>query len=109
MLIDFNSQTERSFTGMNGGSGQVDAKMFMNQSGKVIICRLEAGASIGLHTHSTSNDINFVLSGNGRALCDDAEELLTPGVCHYCPKGSRHSIENTGSEDLVLYTVVQEL
>ena len=24
------------------------------------------------------------------------------GVCHYCPKGSEHSIINTGKEDLML-------
>ncbi|MBQ7221125.1 MAG: cupin domain-containing protein [Synergistaceae bacterium] len=108
MLIDFNAQEERVFEGMNGGKGQVSAKMFMNSSGKVIVSRLKAGASIGLHTQTTGNDINFVVSGTGRALCDGKEEILTSGVCHYCPKGSSHMIENTGSEDLVLYTVVQE-
>ena len=109
MLIDFNRQNERVFTGMNGGTGEVCAKMYVNSSGKVIISRLKPGASIGLHTQNNGNDINFVVSGNGRALCDDNEEILSPGVCHYCQKGSSHMIENTGSEDLVLYTVVQEL
>ncbi len=109
MLIDFNSQEYRIFHGMNGGAGDVYAKMYMNSSGKVIISRLKPGASIGLHTQSSGNDINFVVSGTGRALCDGTEEILTPGVCHYCPKGSSHMIQNTGNEDLVLYTVVQEL
>ena len=108
MLIDFNAQDERVITGMNGGKGEVAAKMFMNASGKVIVSRLKAGASIGLHTQTSGNDINFVVSGTGRAVCDGSEEILTAGVCHYCPKGSSHMIENTGSEDLVLYTVVQE-
>ena len=30
------------------------------------------------------------------------------GTCHICKKGSEHSIENTGDEDLVLLTVVVE-
>ena len=108
MLIDFNAKEERVFHGMNGGKGDVSAKMFMNSSGKVIVSRIKPGASIGLHVQTTGNDINFVAGGEGRAVCDGAEELLKAGVCHYCPKGSSHMIENTGTEDLVLYTVVQE-
>ncbi|MBQ7154487.1 MAG: cupin domain-containing protein [Synergistaceae bacterium] len=109
MLIDFNAQDEKIFEGMNGGTGKVAAKMFMNSSGKVIVSRLKPGSSIGLHTQTTGSDINFVVSGTGLAICDGTEEALTSGVCHYCPKGSSHMINNTGSEDLVLYTVVQEL
>lgn len=109
MLIDFNAKDEKIIEGMNGGTGKVAAKMFMNSSGKVIVSRLEPGASIGLHTQATSNDINFVVSGRGLAYCDGSEEVLHAGVCHYCPKGSSHEIINTGSEDLILYTVVQEL
>ena len=95
MLIDFNKQDERVITGMNGGTGEIAAKMYMNSSGKVIVSRLKQKSSIGLHVQNSGNDINFVVSGNGRAL-----------VRHYCPKGSSRMIENTGSEDLVLYTVV---
>ena len=109
MLIDFNSQEEHVFSSMNGGTGRVAAKMFMNSSGKVIVSRIEPNSSIGLHVQGNGNDINFVVSGTGKAVCDGEEETLTPGVCHYCPKGSSHSIINTGQEDLVLYTVVQEL
>ena len=108
MLINFNSQEEQIFENMNGGSGRVHAKMFMNSSGKVIISRLEPGASIGLHTQNNGNDINFIVSGNGKVVCDGIEEILTAGNCHYCPKGSSHSIINAGTEDLVLYTVVDE-
>ena len=106
MLIDFTKQEERIIEGMNGGKGRVSAKMFANNSGRVIVSRISPGASIGLHTQTTGNDINFVVSGKGRAVCVGEEETLTAGVCHYCPKGSSHIIENTGDEDLVLYTVV---
>lgn len=39
-------------------------------------------------------------------MCDGKEEILKPGVCHYCPKGGEHSIINTGEDDLVLFTAV---
>ena len=51
---------------------------------------------------------NYVLSGNGKATCDGEKEILSPGTCHICKKGSEHSIENTGDEDLILLTIVVE-
>ena len=86
MLIDFNSKEEKIIEGMNGGQGKIAAKMFMNSSGKVIVSRLAPGASIGSHVQTSGNDINFVVSGEGKAFCNGIEEILKPGVCHYCPK-----------------------
>ena len=57
---------------------------------------------------NTGDDINYVLSGTGKAICDGQEELLSAGTCHICKKGSEHSIANIGDEDLVLLTVVVE-
>ena len=33
---------------------------------------IRPGGSIGLHRHETSDDINYVLSGVGAAICDVA-------------------------------------
>lgn len=63
-------------------------------------------SSIGYHKQESNDDINFIVSGEGIAICDDVEEILKPGVCHICPKGSSHSITNTGSGDLIFFTVV---
>lgn len=108
MLINFNEIKEIKAPGMNGGTGEITAKMYMDQYGKIIPCHIHAGSSIGIHKHETSDDINFILSGTGMAVCDGKEELLTTGTCHICRKGSEHRIINTGDEDLVLLTVVAE-
>ena len=108
MLIDFNNLKEVTIPSLNGGEGEVSARMFMDQHGKVMTSRIPKGSSIGVHTHNTSCEYNFVLSGFGKAVCDNAEEMLAAGVCHYCPNGSTHKIINTGDEDLVLITVVCE-
>lgn len=108
MIINFNEIAERTAPGMNGGTGEISAKMFMDEQGKIIPCRIHAGGSIGMHIHQTSDDINYIFSGTGKAICDGNEELLSQGVCHICKKGSEHSIINTGSEDLVLLTIVVE-
>ena len=108
MLIDFNEKQERNVTGMNGGTDIVCAKMYVGEHGKIIPSRIMPGASIGRHSHPTSDDINYVLSGTGKAVCDGREEELHAGTCHICPKGSSHSIENIGDKDLVMLTVVVE-
>ncbi len=108
MIIDFNRIKEVQVKEMNGGTGEVTAKMYMDKEGKIIPGSIRPGGSIGTHSHPTSDDINYILSGSGKAFCDGREELLAPGVCHICKKGSEHSIVNTGEEDLVMLTVVVE-
>ncbi|MGN1025187.1 MAG: cupin domain-containing protein [Faecousia sp.] len=108
MLIDFNAMKEMTVPGMNNGTGTMTAKLYIDEQGKIIPCSIHPGGSIGLHRHETSDDINYVLSGSGKAVCDGQEEILTVGTCHICKKGSAHSIVNTGNEDLVLLTIVVE-
>lgn len=93
---------------MNNGTGIITARIFKDEQGKLISCSIHPGGSIGLHRHETSDDINYVISGEGKAICDGQEEKLRAGTCHICKKGSEHSIENTGDEDLILLTVVVE-
>lgn len=88
MLIDFNKIQEISVTGMNNGMGTIKAKIYMDKKGKIITCTIKVGGSIGLHTHETSDDINYVLNGEGKAICDGQEEILSTGICHICKKGS---------------------
>lgn len=108
MLINFNELKDITIPHLNGGQGEVSARMHMDEEGKIMVSRIPVGASIGMHEQGTSNDINYVISGNGIAQCDGEDEILKPGVCHYCSKGSTHSIVNTGNEDLILFTVVAE-
>lgn len=108
MRIDFNQIQEMTMPCLHGGPGEVSARFFGGEGGKLISCRIHPGGGIGLHSHPTSDDVNFVLLGTGLAVCDGQEEPLEPGVCHICKKGSEHSIQNTGEGDLVLLTVVVE-
>ena len=55
---------------------------------------------------ASGDDMNYIISGTGRAICDGIEEALRPEVMNICPKGSEHAIINTGEEDLVMLTIV---
>ena len=96
MLIDFNKLKNVDIPNLNNGEGVVSAKMYMEEKNKIMISVLPA------------SEINYVISGEGKAVCDGKEEVLGAGLCHYCPKGSCHSIINTGNSDLVLFTAVPE-
>ena len=109
MLINFDNLPEVNIKSMNGGLGNVAAKIFKNEFGKVILSRIPPNTSIGMHVQKTSNDINFIVKGKCKAICNGNIEDIYPSVCHYCPKESKHSIINIGKEDLIILTVVQEL
>lgn len=106
MLIDFNKIQEITLPGMNDGTGVMTARMFNDEKYRIIPTHIHKGGSIGTHTPDSGDDINYILSGTGKAICDGKEEKLKAGVMHICPKGSEHSIINTGDEELVMLTIV---
>ena len=106
MLIDFNNIAPMTIPGMNGGTGTMTAQMYNDDAYRIIPTTIHLGGSIGKHVQESGDDLNYILSGTGKAICDGVEELLAPGVMHICPKASQHSIINTGKEDLVMLTVV---
>ena len=106
MLVDFDSADWIEIPHMNGGEGSVFAKMIMTRDTRIILTRIPPRSSIGLHTQNTGDDVNFILEGNGKAICDGKEEILAPGSCHICPKGSEHTIFNDGDKDIILFTSV---
>ena len=106
MRIDFNDIDSMTFPGMNNGTGMMSARMYNDDSYRIIPTAIHSGGSIGNHKQESGDDMNYIISGTGKAFCDGVEEDLRPGVMHICPKGSEHSIVNTGEEDLVMLTIV---
>jgi len=84
----------------------MSARMYNNDSYRIIPTMIHPGSSIGTHIQDSGDDLNYIISGMGKAICDGIEEELKPGVMHICPKSSEHSIINTGEEDLVMLTIV---
>lgn len=107
-MNDFASMEESVLHEFKGGQGDTVARMYVDELNRVMKSRLAPGCSIGLHTHESSSEIIFILSGIGTAQLDGKEEILPPGSCHYCKKGQSHTLMNKGSEDLHFYAVVPE-
>lgn len=108
MLIDFAAIEEKAIPHMRDGEKEANMRIYADELGKIMRGRLVPGASIGLHTHDTSSEIIYVLSGAGKVLCDGAYEPVCAGICHYCPKGHAHSLINDSQEELTFFAVVPE-
>lgn len=136
MVIDFDNMEEKAVECFKGGIGITHLRKFENELGKIILGRLEPGATIGLHTHETNSEIIYIISGTADFLYDpeshgdvdqdpvdtnkeaspeydasvisEKTETVRAGGCHYCPKGHSHSMINNGDEDIVFFATVPE-
>ena len=103
---DCKCSTSMTFPGMDNGTGMMSARLYNDDSYRIIPTAIHPGGSIGNHKQNSGDDMNYIISGTGKAFCDGMEEDLKPGVMRICPQGSEHSIVNTGEEDLVMLTIV---
>ena len=106
MLIDFDAMEEQVIPRFLDGEGTFHARMRVDELGKIMRGCLEPGSSIGLHTHETSSEIIYILSGTGKVKYDDGEETVKAGQCHYCPRGHSHSLINDSDSPLEFFAVV---
>ncbi len=106
MRINFNDLERKELKNFNGGEGALLAEMHVDDKQKILRGCLKKGSSIGAHCHETSSETLYVLSGEGIAVCDGKAEKLSAGDCHYCPKGSTHTLRNDKEEDLIFFAVV---
>jgi len=108
MLINFDQIPETVTPHMRGGEGQVASRMYADEAIRIARGVLAPGCTIGLHTHDTSSEVIYILSGTGKVLYDGAYEPLSAGSCHYCPKGHEHSLINDSDGDLTYYAVIPQ-
>jgi len=108
MKIDFTTMQETILAQFKGGEKELKANMFFDGVNRIFKGTLVTGASIGRHTHETSSEIIYVLSGEGTMECEGEIEILRAGDCHYCKKGQTHTLKNEQAEDLVFLAVVPE-
>lgn len=106
MKIIFENIPLKEFPNFKGGEKSLNSHMYVDDNNKIMKAYLVPGASIGLHSHDDSSEIIFITSGSGKAICDGITELLSAGDCHYCKRGSNHTLINTGNENLCFLAVV---
>lgn len=108
MTIDFKNIEPQRIPNFKGGKGEAIMQMYVDSLNRIMRGVLQPGSSIGLHTHDTSSEVIFVVSGRGSVIENGQTLSIEAGQCHYCPKGGTHSLVNSGSEDLVFLAVVPQ-
>lgn len=108
MIIDFSGIEPTVIKNFRGGEKDTVTRMYVDENNKIVQGTLEAGASIGVHTHETNSEIIYILEGKGKVLYDGKYEAVEKGSCHYCPMGHSHSLINDSNDTLVFFAVVSE-
>ncbi len=106
MIIDFKSMGEQTLHNFKGGEKDTAVKMFADENNRIMLGRLEPGASIGLHRHEGSSEVIFIMEGCGKVLFEGKYERLEAGDVHYCQNGCEHSLINDSDENLIYFAVV---
>ena len=106
MILDYTAMETTHIPNFLGGEGTIHAQMRVDELGKNLKGALDPGSSIGYHTHETSSEIIYILSGTGKVEYDGGEEAVKAGQCHYCPKGHSHALINNSDGPLEFFAVV---
>lgn len=61
---------------------------------------LPPGGKVRLHAHDTSEEVLYVLEGNGAAEVDGKQERMAPGTTLYLGHNQTHTFLNDGDTDL---------
>jgi mannose-6-phosphate isomerase-like protein (cupin superfamily) len=106
MIIDFAKMEDTVLHNFYGGELDTVAKMYLDENHRIMFDTLAPGASIGFHKHENSDEVIYVLEGEGKALYNDTVERVYPGQSHYCPRNEHHSLINDGDVPLRFFAVV---
>jgi quercetin dioxygenase-like cupin family protein len=92
----------RSYSGVDAQT-IVDAQTGVDLEVKSV--RIAPRAEIALHTHESSAETFYVLSGEGLICTGDQTQPSHPGMCVHAKPGAVHGVKNTGEEDLRLLAI----
>src|SRR5688500_9253015 len=104
-VIEHDAEVAKNEPGTHNGGGQTVGYSFFRNVPKLgLVFRkraLKPGSGIGLHEQK-EDEIYYVLSGTGTMTLDGKTVQVTPGTAILTRTGSSHSLQQTGSEDLVI-------
>lgn len=99
-------------TELRGGQGSVEAAHILEGDelfgkGRMFArMTLKPGTSIGLHQHEGSFDVYYILRGEGVYNDNGVLFPVKAGDMGMVEDGGSHGLENTGTDDLVIISVV---
>ena len=106
MILEFDKMNDTILPNFYGGEKEVVAKMFLDKRHRIMFDTLASGASIGFHKHENSDEVIYILEGEGKTVDGDREIRVKPGMGLYCEDDHCHSLINDTDKDLKFFAVV---
>lgn len=66
---------------------------------------LPAGAAVGRHHHTETEEVYYILQGAGRMSVGAEERDVRAGDAVFIPRGQSHTLANTGTEPMTILLV----
>jgi mannose-6-phosphate isomerase-like protein (cupin superfamily) len=78
--------------------------LYTGHNAQLVLMSIPAGREIGQEVHQLDQFLRVEV-GEGKAIMDGAETVISAGFAILVPAGAQHNVVNTGSEPMKLYTV----
>jgi mannose-6-phosphate isomerase-like protein (cupin superfamily) len=79
--------------------------LFTGTRSQLVVMALLPGEEIGTEVHGESDQLLYVVRGQGVAVFGNGKEAFAKGAVFCVPAGTTHNVINTGDEPLKLFTV----
>jgi mannose-6-phosphate isomerase-like protein (cupin superfamily) len=79
--------------------------IYTGEWSQLVLMSIPPGGEIGRETHRSTDQLLFLVEGEGEAILDEQTTKFKEHGVVFVPAGTRHNFKNTGDEDLKLYTV----
>jgi mannose-6-phosphate isomerase-like protein (cupin superfamily) len=66
---------------------------------------LPAGAKVGRHYHLETEEVYYIVQGEGRMTVGDEVKAVAAGDAIFIPRGAAHQLENTGQTPMTILLV----
>lgn len=79
--------------------------IYTGTKSQLVLMSIPVGETIGEETHPNTDQILFLVTGEGEAILNEQTSKFEKHEAVFVPAGTKHNFKNTGDEDLKLYTV----
>lgn len=79
--------------------------LFTGKQSQLVVMSIAPGEEIGEETHPNTDQILFLVEGEGQAILEGESSDFKKKDVVFVPAGIKHNFVNTGDEALKLYTV----
>ena len=79
--------------------------LFTATHAQLVVMCLQPGEDIGLETHAKTDQVFYVVKGQGRAVVGTDAQPIQKGSMVIAPAGTAHNLVNDSGESLRLFTL----